>query len=446
MANPTPKNIVIIGGSVGGLFTAIPLLRLGHNITILERTPSTSLSDQGAGITVSPVANPILEKYLTLFPKGAPLIDFFTEYDRTKTPYHVPTGQSLVVWRSDGNVKITIPGGVYVPAAKHFPGGSSWDVLYNVLRANFDGGYEGGYISAAGKEEGDGEARYLDGVSLVELKDLGEKVEVVHSGGSIIADFVVGADGQSSTVGKLLDGEKRERKYAGYVAWRGTVKESECDVKFVQLLQDNMMAHFGKNTQVIMYLPLSFPLRCLKKNLLTRNRYPIPGKNGTVEKGEKLVNMVWYTNVEDPKDILTDSSGVQHKYSLGVGIIRPEIKEYARNLAKETLPPPLAELFNQIENPFIQAITDNFSTKASFMDGKVVLVGDALFGLRPHSSVGAQQAALHALLLKDVFEGKSTLEDWEKKVMEIGSFTQQVGVQMGTLSQFGDHPLADNGE
>jgi 2-polyprenyl-6-methoxyphenol hydroxylase-like FAD-dependent oxidoreductase len=38
------------------------------------------------------------------------------------------------------------------------------------------------------------------------------------------ADIVIGADGPSSTVRKLLFPEV-DITYAGYVAWRGTVKE-----------------------------------------------------------------------------------------------------------------------------------------------------------------------------------------------------------------------------
>jgi 2-polyprenyl-6-methoxyphenol hydroxylase-like FAD-dependent oxidoreductase len=43
--------------------------------------------------------------------------------------------------------------------------------------------------------------------------------------GCIEANIVIGADGASSTVRRLLLPEV-DRTYAGYVAWRGTVKES----------------------------------------------------------------------------------------------------------------------------------------------------------------------------------------------------------------------------
>jgi hypothetical protein len=153
--------------------------------------------------------------------------------------------------------------------------------------------------------------------------------------------------------------------------------------------------------------------------------------------------MVWYCNIEDTKEILTDATGVTHRFSLGIGKIRSEVKEKQRRVAS-TLPPPLTETFEKIQSPFIQAITDNLATKAVFMEGKVVLLGDALAGLRPHSTAGTSQAVMHALLLKKVFDGSMSIEEWEKKSLSLSTLSQTIGVQMGTLSQFGQHPQADD--
>lgn len=46
----TSKNAIVVGGSLGGLLTGIVLKRLGHRVTILERSPTPLLHDQGAGI------------------------------------------------------------------------------------------------------------------------------------------------------------------------------------------------------------------------------------------------------------------------------------------------------------------------------------------------------------------------------------------------------------
>lgn len=44
------KNAIVVGGSLGGLFASIVLKRLGHKVTIFERSPTPLLHDQGAGI------------------------------------------------------------------------------------------------------------------------------------------------------------------------------------------------------------------------------------------------------------------------------------------------------------------------------------------------------------------------------------------------------------
>jgi 2-polyprenyl-6-methoxyphenol hydroxylase-like FAD-dependent oxidoreductase len=79
------------------------------------------------------------------------------------------------------------------------------------------------------------------------------------------------------------------------------------------------------------------------------------------------------------------------------------IKEEQKKAAATCFPPPLAEVFQKIESPFVQAITENITTKSVFMDGKVILVGDTVSGLRPHTGAGTAQAAMSALLLKKVF-------------------------------------------
>jgi 2-polyprenyl-6-methoxyphenol hydroxylase-like FAD-dependent oxidoreductase len=80
----------------------------------------------------------------------------------------------------------------------------------------------------------------------------------------------------------------------------------------------------------------------------------------------------------------------------------------------------MGELWQKVESPFVQAITDNFAAKCVFPDGKVMLVGDAVAGLRPHTTAGTNQAALHALVLKKVFEKGSAMSvvRWEQKILE----------------------------
>lgn len=169
---------------------------------------------------------------------------------------------------------------------------------------------------------------------------------------------------------------------------------------------------------------------------------------GTLALGNRLVNFVWYRNYDkdEKQDLLTEASGVPHSYSLGVGRIRPEVKSKLREEAAAILPPPLAELVQKVETPFIQAVTDSLATKSVFMHGKVLLVGDAVAGLRPHVAAGTAQGALHALLLKRVFGNNPSMniDEWEKTTLQWSTFAQKTSASMGDLSQFGHHPEAED--
>jgi hypothetical protein len=162
-----------------------------------------------------------------------------------------------------------------------------------------------------------------------------------------------------------------------------------------------------------------------------------------------VFNLVWYSNyasLEELADILTDKSGIKHRFTLPHGKMRPEIVSKQQSHASAILPPQLAEVFQKIENPFAQVITDSLTGQSIFMDGKVLLVGDAVAGIRPHATCGAIQAALHALLLKDVFQDKPTMtvEEWGNKTLGWSTGMQKLGVHLGQQGQFGNHPMADN--
>ncbi len=80
MAEAPAKRVVMVGGSVGGLFSGIVFMRLGYDVTILERTPETALVDQGAGQSVSPVVKPVADALKELCTSGSSIIDFMEEF------------------------------------------------------------------------------------------------------------------------------------------------------------------------------------------------------------------------------------------------------------------------------------------------------------------------------------------------------------------------------
>ena len=106
------------------------------------------------------------------------------------------------------------------------------------------------------------------------------------------------------------------------------------------------------------------------------------------------------------------------------------------------LPPQFAEIVCDTKQPFIQAITDVVSPGNSFFDGKLLLIGDAVAGFRPHTAASTSQAALDAQKLYELMNGEIGLGQWEEETMEFAKDMQRRGVEMGQRSQFGHHHLA----
>jgi 2-polyprenyl-6-methoxyphenol hydroxylase-like FAD-dependent oxidoreductase len=122
------------------------------------------------------------------------------------------------------------------------------------------------------------------------------------------------------------------------------------------------------------------------------------------------------------------------------GLVRDDLWTRQKDFANKVLPPQFAEVVNKTTRPFVQVITDVLSPRASFFDGKVLLIGDALCGVRPHTASSVNQAALHANLLGQVFKGEMTLQEWEKRVLDYARTINRRGIEMGEMSQFGRQP------
>lgn len=168
-------------------------------------------------------------------------------------------------------------------------------------------------------------------------------------------------------------------------------------------------------------------------------RYTMPGPDTTVEYPNRLRNWVWYLpyppELESFKRIMTDIHNVTHKYTLPPGLICPEVWTAQKDMAKKRLDANSASLIGLTEQPFIQAITEVVCDRGLFLDGKVLLVGDAFSTFRPLSGQGTNQGAKGAMALKEVFEGKATLVSWETMMKEYAERTQAFGIERETQAQ-----------
>jgi 2,6-dihydroxypyridine 3-monooxygenase len=243
---------------------------------------------------------------------------------------------------------------------------------------------------------------------------------VGRSGSLRRAELVVAAEGIGSGTRAALLPEVAPR-YAGYVAWRGTMAESA-------LRPDTFAALSDAITYQV--LPGSHLLA-----------YPIPGPAGSVVPGERLMNFVWYRNVSAGSELdrlLTDRAGHVHAVSLPPGELPPELVARLRADAAECLAPVLAEVVLGVAEPFVQAVFDIEVPRMAH--GRVCLVGDAAFVARPHAGAGTAKAAadgweLAAQLVAHGGAVEPALAEWERRQLRLGRDLLERCRAMGDASQ-----------
>ncbi|MCJ1439979.1 MAG: hypothetical protein MMC23_000460 [Stictis urceolatum] len=391
------------------------LKRLGHDVHILEQHPSSVRQGQAAGISTGPYVKAFLE-----------------EHDHCSEPSFVMSND-FVVRNRVLDVKLSRP----YPLPM-----TNWDTLYYRLRANFDG-LSSDFVQSlpsAGSDEG--EAFYDVGKRVVDLLDMPEdqKVEVKYESmsdaksGSLVADLVLGADGANSKVRNIFLPHIK-RRYADFVTWRGTVPEKLLSPETVELFEAKSNLYYLEKSYMIMYA-----LRASLSShpgLADQFRYIIPGDNGSVTPGDRLVNVAWYerhpTSSKSFSEIMTDTDGVRHYYTLPVGKIKPEVWERQRKIAEDKMAPPIREVILNIKRPFITAISDYESPQAAFLGGKVLLVGDALSLFRTHTAQSTSQAAKQCILLQKVMRKEMRFQEWEKEVLQFAHSTRLMSPIIGSF-------------
>ncbi|KAL6720040.1 hypothetical protein ACLMJK_001961 [Lecanora helva] len=397
--NEKPMNVLIVGGSLAGLMHGVMLRRLGHTVRILEQSPESILHGQAAGIRA-----------------GEEVREFFQKYDLLKERYFLDCPGLQFIDRDTKNLRF-----VDFPMAM-----TSWTTLYYRLRANFDGYISKHCPEPPEPEEMDGAATYDLGKRVNGVSYAGESVNVSYvdtlngSSGSLQADLVIAADGSNSAVRQLLLPEL-QRPYAGYVAWRGSVLEKDASVITREAIKDNFM---------VFKMPRNYILV-----------YTIPGPTGSLKPGERILNFVWYYNCPassaEYASIMTDSDGHRHRNTLPPGKMRPEVWSKQKSYAQSELARPFAELVEKTTQPFISSVSDTIAPSASFFDGKLLLVGEALALFRPHIALSANQAAVDCLLLKKRLDGDITMKEWERRVLQYGARTRLLSIVSGNWTQFG---------
>ncbi|MCC8979078.1 FAD binding domain-containing protein [Bradyrhizobium acaciae] len=333
-----PK-VLVIGGSMAGLFAALLLRREGWNVDVYERIGS-ELAGRGAGIVTHHELFEVL---------GRAGID-----------------------TAAAAVGVVVPGRRVLDRSGRIVGElglrqvlTSWGHLYGLLRA------------ALPTED------YHHGKSLVEVTELGDRVVARFSDGSeASADLLIGADGIFSCVRAQLAADVRPA-YAGYVAWRGLVNERDLSPRTRAELCDWFAFSLPPGEQML--------------------GYPVAGTKEEMDVGERRFNFVWYRPANADHglaDLLTDIDGVRHELSIPPTKIRSDVIASMRRDAERLLAPQFAEVVRLTPQPFIQAILD-LETPRMALGSRTVILGDAAFVARPHVGMGVTKAAADAAALVD---------------------------------------------
>ena len=396
-----------IGGSLAGLFSGIALKNAGHNVHILEQDYDERESHM-AGVCL-----------------GRDASDFLARHDRIAEPFSHES-KRVQLLQPDNTVR------EFYNTNRNI---TSWDTLYFRLRANYDGYKSTYYGNSPLPEAAGGEVTYQCRTHVLKLErspsakyTQDERIILTVQNRdtkdttNIEADLVIAADGPNSFV-RTTYLPQVKRQYVGYIAWRGTVLESE--------VSKATRAIFDKHATVT---------RMHRHHCIM---YSIPGEAGTLEPGKRLLNFVWYTNEtpEQLESIMTDAvDGHIHRHVVPAGRLRQDIWDaQVRKAEGVPLALPFLEVVQAIRNPFVQVITEFCTPQAVFEDGRVLLVGDSLSLYRPHTAFSCTQASFHALNLEQYVLGKLSLRRWEERVLRYGRLHWLQSLFWGEMYQ--QHPI-----
>lgn len=284
-----------MGGSLGGLTTALLLRDLGCEVAVFERS-SSELESRGAGIVVHPVT----VRYFS--ERGGP--------DITRLSTFAPLRRYLD------------PGGEVVHEHLREYRFTAYNTLYRAL------------LDQLGREH------YHLGHAIDQVDAAPDEVRFGFAGGGEgHADLLVCADGISSTARSLLVPEA-EHHYSGYVAWRGMASETALSGPAYARLHDAITYVLLPGNHILVY-PIPSPDgdvdvgRRLQNFVWYRN---VAGAEFAA--------------------LLTDTSGHRRSLSMPPGAIADRFVDELRTTAERTLPAVVAEVVTRAPQPFVQVVVD----------------------------------------------------------------------------------------
>ena len=365
--------VAVVGGSIAGLGAGVVLRGMGCDVDMYERTPG-AMTSRGAGIVVQDDLMDLLHRQ-----HDAPELPVISSPHRR---YLLPEG-------GDG-MAISLP--------RQF---TSWDAIFRTFRAAFP------------------DKHYHSGAALVGFEQVdGRVVARFAARREVEVDLLVCADGSRSEARHRLLPEV-EPIYAGYVAWRGTLDEERADPELVRFFDRTFTVCEARSGggHILAYL--------------------IPGSDIATEPGRRRLNWVWYVTTSGGAELerlLTDKTGELRMGSVPAGMVPAQLVAEVHAAAARELHPRLAELVQATSDPFVQVIVDVAASRMVF--GRVCLLGDAAFVLRPHAGAATAKAAADATALADALAANPADPDaalwaWETRRLQHGRGLVEHGIALG---------------
>jgi 2-polyprenyl-6-methoxyphenol hydroxylase-like FAD-dependent oxidoreductase len=365
---------VVIGGSLGGLFSATTLRAAGWEVDVFE-TSTNQLDSRGGGIVLQP---DVLD---ALHFAGVVLPD----------PPGVASGERIYLDRDDNRVEQ-----LFMPQMQ-----TSWSLLYRAMRDTLP-------------------AQSLHmGETFADFHTEGEQIVArFESGRSERADLLIGADGIHSTLRRRLLPEFVPA-YAGYVAWRGLVAEPNLPLFAADTLRERFTFQQGDEHSALAYL------------IPGENDSTVVG-----ERRWNWVWYRKYSR-EELDRFLVDRRGAARPFSLPPGTTRNADIEQLRDDAKALLAPTFRALIDATQEPFMQPIVDLRAPQMVFGRVVLIGDAASVPRPHTAGSTAKAAANAHALALAlaATWQAGATIDSilkrWEIQQLQRGRLMTDLGISLG---------------